>query len=271
MASLFRAVGLTFKDVGFLKLNTLFPVMTAAAHVGLQQWIKSPGTDAVAAALGDMELPKLPYLVMTVLPMLAVICAIVVLQALSLVAPKGYESHRSREQKAAGNLEAAGTPGWITRLQGAQANTWEACIFMGCTFFVAVSLKLDEILFAKMSTLFLLCRLIYPIVYALDMDFLRTQVWYTGKLVVLAAFFFVFAVVRFVSSPLSAAFRRGNDGPCTHHLMAYLLTRALAHPLTRPLTVSLARPNDCYPPGTHTCLFIALSALFPTTILPLLQ
>ena len=42
VASLFRAVGLSFKDVGFMKFNLWSPPMAAAAHYSLIMYLKSP-------------------------------------------------------------------------------------------------------------------------------------------------------------------------------------------------------------------------------------
>ena len=69
---------------------------------------------------------------------------------------------------------------WLDRVQQAQYNTWEACICTVSTFYVAASLDLSETLFAKMATLLLLIRVLYPIVYGLDLDFLRTTLWLMG-------------------------------------------------------------------------------------------
>ena len=48
------------------------------------------------------------------------------------------------------------------------------------TFYVAGSLGLQEALFAKMATFLLLIRVLYPVFYALDLDFFRTALWLTG-------------------------------------------------------------------------------------------
>jgi uncharacterized MAPEG superfamily protein len=114
------------------------------------------------------------------MPIIAILCAIVALQALSAVAPTGYQSQRSREQKDVGNLSKAKIPGWIGRTQAAQYNTFECCIYMLCTFFVARELGVPRLLFAKIATLLLLLRVIYPFFYATDLDMFRTQAWLTG-------------------------------------------------------------------------------------------
>lgn len=57
---------------------------------------------------------------------------------------------------------------------------------MLCSFFVASSLEhgkdlaVSKLLFAKIATLFLCVRLLYPVCYVLDLDLFRTQLWLTG-------------------------------------------------------------------------------------------
>ena len=122
----------------------------------------------------------MPFFVIAVLPLMAVVLAVIAILGITIFAPKGYESQWSRVQKAPGALATSGLPGWIERVQGAQYNTYEACIHMLCTFYIAQSLNLPSLLFAKLASFFLVCRAVYPIVYALDIDMLRTQAWMTG-------------------------------------------------------------------------------------------
>ena len=114
------------------------------------------------------------------MPVIAILCAIIALEALSAVAPKGYQSQIGREQKDISNLAKSGVPQWIGRLQAAQYNTFEACIYMICSFFVASDLGVPKLLFAKVATLFLLLRMVYPVCYATDLDMFRAQIWLTG-------------------------------------------------------------------------------------------
>ena len=51
VASLFRAVGLSFKDVGFMKFNLWSPPMAAAAHYSLIMYLKSPISTTVLEKL----------------------------------------------------------------------------------------------------------------------------------------------------------------------------------------------------------------------------
>jgi uncharacterized MAPEG superfamily protein len=179
MASVFNALGLTLRDCGFVKFNLFFPPMAVGAHLATVAWNKSA---FAAEAVARLPVPaeKVPFFVAAVMPLLAIVCAVVAIMGITVYAPTGYASHQNRIQKAPGNLTAQGLPGWLDRMQGAQYNTFEACICMVCSFFVAVNCKLPEILFAKMATLFLALRLAYPFFYAFDMDLLRTQAWFTG-------------------------------------------------------------------------------------------
>merc|ERR1711865_290416 len=79
-----------------------------------------------------------------------------------------------------GEQKALDTHAWIARLRAAQYNTFEAVQCMLCSFFVASSLEhgkdlaVSKLLFAKIATLFLCVRLLYPVCYVLDLDLFRT-------------------------------------------------------------------------------------------------
>ena len=50
-----------------------------------------------------------------------------------------------------------------------------------CKFFkLNAQEKLTPSLFSEFAALLLVCRLVYPLPYALDVDLVRTQVWLTG-------------------------------------------------------------------------------------------
>ena len=128
---------------------------------------------------------KIPLFVIAVMPIIAVLCAVTAIMGITIYSPTGYASHKNREQKAPGNLAAKGMPAWLDRVQGAQHNTWEATMCLLCAVFVAMSSDFpkgfDKVGFlAKLTTFFLLCRVAYPVAYALDIDLLRTLLWFTG-------------------------------------------------------------------------------------------
>jgi len=173
MASIFRAFGLTFKDVGFVKLNIFFPAMLGVSHLTVTAFCSS-GLSAAAVAALPVPAEKVPFFVAAVLPIIAVLCAIVALQTIAAIGTNGYQNQSGREQKY------VELPGWISRVRSAQNNTWEACICMGCCFYVAGGLDLPKPLFAKLATLFLGCRVAYPLFFGLDLDLLRTQCWLIG-------------------------------------------------------------------------------------------
>lgn len=149
-------------------------------HVALLPQLAHTPYELVLTASFAPAVAQVPYFVVAVMPVLAVFLAVVAIMGIAALSPNGYESQRSRQQKAPGALAASGLPAWLDRVQGAQYNTFEAISCMLCSFFIAVMLKLPTLVFAKMATLFLLCRLAYPIMYALDIDLLRTQLWLTA-------------------------------------------------------------------------------------------
>lgn len=181
LAYVLRSMGLSLADCGFLKLNAFFPPMLAAAHFTAVGFVKS---EMATTALAKMPVPteKVPFFVIAFMPVLAILCAITALMALSAVAPEGYSSQKSREQKAPGAVAAKGLPKWIDRMQAAQYNTFEAAICLICSIFVATSVEggLSSTVLAKYMTLFFLCRVVYPFFYVFDLDLFRTQSWLTG-------------------------------------------------------------------------------------------
>jgi len=187
IGDVFRSAGLSFADVGFVKFNAAFPPMVAVAHFGLKNFITST-MSTTAMAMLPVPPAKIPLFAIAMMPVVAVTCAVTAIMGITIYSPTGYASHKNREQKAAGNLAANGMPAWLDRMQGAQYNTWEATICLLCAVFVATTSDFGGILtssdkvgfLAKLSTFFLLCRVVYPIAYALDIDLLRTQLWFNG-------------------------------------------------------------------------------------------
>ena len=176
-----RAKGFSLADCKFFKLNALFPIMLGLAHATTALWCGSGLAAAVVAAI-PIESEKVPLFTIFVLPVYAILLSIVALEGLAALAPNGYQSQIGRAAKAPGAIEELGFPGsgWIERVQSAQYNTWESAILAVCCFFVASEEKLTPSLFSELAALLLVCRLVYPLPYALDVDLARTQIWLTG-------------------------------------------------------------------------------------------
>ena len=123
------------------------------------------------------------------IPVYAILLSIIALEGLAALAPNGYQSQIGRAAKAPGAIEELGFPGsgWIERVQSSQYNTWESAILAVCCFVVAIEEKLTPSLFSELAALLLVCRLVYPLPYALDVDLVRTQVWLTGLYVAVRA------------------------------------------------------------------------------------
>jgi uncharacterized MAPEG superfamily protein len=77
----------------------------------------------------------------------------------------------------------------LFRFQSAHNNTIEALGMMAPSFWVAHALGLEQMLFAKLATLFFLARLIYIFFYASDSDALRTCAFAIGTFSLLACGF----------------------------------------------------------------------------------
>ena len=90
--------------------------------------------------------------------------------------PSPRESHRRRRVAA---RVASTAPRRCSRR--------ESAILAVCCFVVAIEEKLTPSLFSELAALLLVCRLVYPLPYALDVDLVRTQVWLTGLYVAVRA------------------------------------------------------------------------------------
>ena len=183
-----RFAGLSLANMNFVKLNVFFPVMGAIGFFTVTKWVSSELSTSAVNAM-PVAADKVPYFVVAVMPLLAVMCAIAVIFGLAIKAPNGYESQSSRLQKAPGAMAAKGLPGWLDRVQDAQYNTFEAAITMVCSFFVASSLNLEPTLYAKLATLVLLLRVAYPFAYGMDIDIVRTQLWLTALIALVVCSF----------------------------------------------------------------------------------
>ena len=183
-----RAKGFSLADCKFFKLNALFPIMLGLAHATVALWCGSGLAAAVVAAVPIAD-EKVPLFTIMFIPVYAILLSIVALEGLAALAPNGYQSQIGRAAKAPGAIEELGFPGsgWIERVQSAQYNTWESAILAVCCFFVGIEEKLTPSLFSELAALLLVCRLVYPLPYALDVDLARTQVWLTGLYVAVRA------------------------------------------------------------------------------------
>ena len=177
MASVLNSVGLTLRNIGFVKFNALFPVLVAGAHFSLRAFVDAGLTDEIVARTG-VSSKKFPFFVLALLPVIAILCAIVAILGLTIYGKNGYESHQSRAQKEPTNLKRSGVPLWIARVQGAQYNTWETCIFFMCTLYAAQNTGVSDKLITNTSAFVLAMRVVYPFFYAFDLDLFRTMTWY---------------------------------------------------------------------------------------------
>ena len=88
MASIFNALGLTFRDVGFVKFNAWFPPLLGMAHYGLTFWCKS-SLSVSAVEMLPVSADKVPFFVAAVMPLVAVMCAIVAIMGITIYGKKG--------------------------------------------------------------------------------------------------------------------------------------------------------------------------------------
>ena len=162
---------------GFVKLNALFPPIIAVAAASLRWFVASSASEMVLAAL-PVPVEKVPFLVAASLPALIFISGLLPIMGLAAAKPDGYDNRHPRLMKTAESLMPKYPLNF--RLQSAHNNTIEMVAMAAPAFFVAHALGLNQLLFAKLSVLLLLVRLVYIPLYALDSDAARTTAFVMG-------------------------------------------------------------------------------------------
>ena len=155
--------GLSFMSLsgGFTKLNLLFPPVMAATAAIVKWWMTSPLADASLTFLSSKGVPtaSVPCLVAVCMPAMAFLVNLPVIMGLAAMDPGGYDNTMPRQAQTPDKL-AKGFP-TLFRLKSAHNNTLECLAMMAPAFWAAQTLKLDELVFAKLSVLFLLARTVY--------------------------------------------------------------------------------------------------------------
>ena len=155
--------GLSFMSLsgGFLRLNLAFPPILAACGYSLKWWMASPYSAMALTLLADKGVPvtSVPAFCAACMPMWAFLVNFPVI--LGLAASKdGYENTMPRNAQSPDKLSAYPT---LFRFKSAHNNTVECLAMMAPCFWVAQTLKLDEVVFAKLSVLFLATRILYVV------------------------------------------------------------------------------------------------------------
>lgn len=166
--------GITTMSGGFVKLNLVFPPIIAGVAYLLKMYVTSPVVEAVLKSL-PFTVDKVPMVVAASMAPLIFISGVVPIMGLAYVEPNGYDNVNPRMMKSAGG--ALGKYPVLFRLQSAHQNTVELAAMAAPSFWVASTLGLPSLLFAKLASLALLARLLYFPAYALGIDYLRTTLF----------------------------------------------------------------------------------------------
>mmetsp|Transcript_74059 Transcript_74059/g.123691 ORF Transcript_74059/g.123691 Transcript_74059/m.123691 type:complete len:202 (+) Transcript_74059:40-645(+) len=166
---------------GFIKLNVVFPPLIAGIAYIIQMYCTSPQVEAFLKGL-PVPVEKVPYVVAAAFPPLIFITGIVPAMILAAVSPDGYDNKSPRKTKAPEYLaERYPVTFW---LQCAHNNTIECATMAAPAFWVASTLGLNSLLFAKLSSLLAIARLAYIPAYGLGVDALRTTFFALGFFVI---------------------------------------------------------------------------------------
>lgn len=85
----------------------------------------------------------------------------------------GYDNKHPRRRQAE-------LTGWADRARAAHYNTMEAFAPFAVGVMVAHLAGLDQHRASVLSIVFVVCRVIYPVLYIANLDYLRTAVWTVG-------------------------------------------------------------------------------------------
>ena len=165
---------------GFVRLNLSFPPILAVCGFSLKWFMTSSFSTSALTYFADKGVPlaSVPAFVAAFMPMFAFVINLPVIMGLA-ASEDGYENMMPRNDHRPDRLKDFPT---LFRFKSAHNNTMEACAMLAPVFFAAQTLKLDQIVFAKLSVFFLLCRVLYFFAYVLNSDALRTTIWVSGFL-----------------------------------------------------------------------------------------
>lgn len=91
------------------------------------------------------------------------------------------DNRRPRDQQR-------GLDGWGARAQAAQNNGFESFPFFAAGVFVAHLAGADAKRAGMLSITYLVTRVLYLVAYLLDLDYLRTAIWFMSFLVIICLF-----------------------------------------------------------------------------------
>ena len=89
--------------------------------------------------------------------------------------PGGYDNKHPRDQQAQ-------LTGWGRRALGAHQNHFEAFPFFAAAVFIAYLGHGNPAWSARLAVIFVLCRVVYNILYIANWDRLRSSIWMIGWL-----------------------------------------------------------------------------------------
>lgn len=154
-----------------MKLNLVFPPIIAGVGYILKLFVTSPIVESTLKSL-PFAVDKIPFIVAAAFPPLIFISGIVPAMGLAALETGGYDNQHPRMMRSAtGAIQKYPT---LFRMQSAHQNTIECAAMMTPAFWVASTLGLDNLLFAKLASLVLLARVAYFPAYGIGLDALRT-------------------------------------------------------------------------------------------------
>ena len=137
--------GLTLSG-GFIKLNLAFPPIIAAGGALLKWFVGAAISDTILAAM-PVPIAKIPFFVAATMPVMIFVSGVVPIMGVTLY--KSYDNSLPRKAKSAEGLKDLPT---IFRFQSAHNNTIEYAGGLMIGLWIATSLGLEQVLYAKLCT-----------------------------------------------------------------------------------------------------------------------
>jgi uncharacterized MAPEG superfamily protein len=158
------------------KLNIFLPAQLACTLAAVAALVKTKFSD-ILLSLAPVELEKVPYFCL--LGLIAIWATVKIVVAFGVAnSPHCKHAYRNDQPRTMNNIEYMGKV--LYRLQCAHENTLEALAVATAVAVIGSNTDIEATIFAKLSMFTLVARVIYPFIYALGPDLIRSVVFSFG-------------------------------------------------------------------------------------------
>ena len=153
----------------FLKVNAIFPVVLGGVFLAIKSYLASPLSDQLVAAypVPVDQVPVFSAVLMAFYAFFSGIIAIMVTAAIT----NHMDNNTPRITRGPDLIKVSPV---AYRFMCVHNNSIEVVVYMIPCYWAALALKLDPLLFAKLSALLPPARALYSVFYVVDNDVLRS-------------------------------------------------------------------------------------------------